>query len=162
MKGRLAVPLPLRRLLLDVCLAIGVGVSTWSQAAAFKDNPASDGETPARTDACGDPVPTAALQRLGTIRLRHGGSIISLIFSPNSRLLASVGADNTLRLWDVATSKEIHRLPENWACCAAFSPDGKLLGSGSAIGAVRLWEVATGKELRPCCEGHRGKVTALA
>src|SRR5258708_490637 len=102
----------------------------------------------ARTDSYGDPLPDAALARIGTTRLRHGGWAIMVACSADGNLLASSGNDNLVRLWDPQTGREVRRLEghSNWVNTVAFAPDGKTLASGSADGTVRLWETATGKE----------------
>jgi WD40 repeat protein len=101
---------------------------------------------PERTDLYGDPLPDGAVARLGTTRLRHADAIVSLACSPDGKTLASASKDHTLRLWDAATGKELHRYAEG-AESAAFSPDGKTLAAGDAQ-FIRLYDVATGEEIR--------------
>jgi RNA polymerase sigma factor (sigma-70 family) len=113
----------------------------------------------ARLDRFGDPLPEGAVARLGTVRFRHGAEVRSVAFSPDGKTLASGGQDNTVRFWEIATSKEIRRFTavtglgaENaWVSSIAFSPDGRFLAAGTmnGPGEVVIWELATGKEARP-------------
>ena len=88
----------------------------------------------------------------------HTDGVLSVALSPDGKLalsgsralLPSIGAvDNTLKLWDVATGRELRTFSGHtanvWA--VAFSPDGKLALSGSDNRTLRLWDVATGREL---------------
>jgi WD40 repeat protein len=69
----------------------------------------------------------------------------------------------TVRLWDVATGKDLLTLAGHGAAlrCLGFSPDGSLLASGSADGGVKLWDTRTGLE-RVKLAGHADAVTCLA
>jgi WD40 repeat protein len=78
------------------------------------------------------------------------GNVTSLAFSPDGKTLASGGWDDMVRLWEVATGKQLRKLDAHQAMVArvAFSPDGKVLASrGGLDGVLRLWDPATGAEL---------------
>jgi WD40 repeat protein len=106
--------------------------------------PGPSGPSP-RTDAHGDPLPAGALARFGSTRLRHVGFVEALVWSPNGKLLASGGQDDTVRIWDAATGRLVRLIPRP-ATCLAFMPDSKAL-VGGAFGEIRAWEIATGNEL---------------
>jgi dipeptidyl aminopeptidase/acylaminoacyl peptidase len=88
-----------------------------------------------------------------TREFKHGSPIAAVSISPDGKRLASAGWDKTVqtvRIWDVATGKEVHACTGHEAEieCLAFSPDGKLVASGAWDKTVRLWDVQTGKEVR--------------
>jgi WD40 repeat protein len=97
-------------------------------------------------------------------RLRgHKGAVTAVAFSPDDRLIASGSADNSVKLWDAATGKELRSLEGHQACVTgvAFSPDGQSMVTASADRTVRVWEVATGKMMQRL-QGHDGPVTCVA
>jgi WD40 repeat protein len=102
-----------------------------------------------RLDRYGDPLPSGAVLRLGTVRLRHHG-VIRVAYSSDGKTIASAGFDGTVRVWDAATGKEIRRFGKPGEAnrgVAVFSVGGKLLAFRSPNGSVRVWETATGKQL---------------
>jgi WD40 repeat protein len=83
----------------------------------------------------------------------HTKGVSALAWSPDGKTVASDGwGENTLRLWDAATGKELRSLPA--AGKPIWSPDGKRLACLGGDKAVHLWEAATGKELRTFPVGH--------
>jgi hypothetical protein len=77
-----------------------------------------------------------------------GDQTWSVDFTPDGRILASAGESGDLRLWDLATGREVSNLRGHQSAMAsvAFTPDGRQLASGSWDGTVRLWDLASGRE----------------
>jgi hypothetical protein len=97
--------------------------------------------------------------------LKAPSNVGCVAFSPDGKLLAS--GDRTIRLWDLATKKELRQFPspeprEHGIYGVAFSPDGKKLASAEGSDkTVKVWDVDTGKELTTF-KGHTEWVIAVA
>jgi RNA polymerase sigma factor (sigma-70 family) len=114
---------------------------------------APDGKTLACADNQGDIHLWDALT--GT-ELRHwsaynGGSdlLISLAFSPDGKQLASTGHyDHAIRLWEVATGKEIRPTNGHTGVVRTlrFAADGKSLVSTAVDNEAIQWDLTTGRQ----------------
>jgi WD40 repeat protein len=72
----------------------------------------------------------------------HSGSILSLVFSPDSRFLTSSSTqDKSVRLWDVMSGTLLRTLPGNWAW---FDSKARWF-TASDEGKVTVWNAETGK-----------------
>jgi WD40 repeat protein len=73
---------------------------------------------------------------------------MSLAFSPDGRVLASGGAADGIKLWDVETGREVMCLrTENQKVVALeFAGDGRRLIAARPRGIVQVWKVDDGRE----------------
>ena len=73
----------------------------------------------------------------------HRGVVHSVAFALDGRRLLSGGADNTVRLWEVATGREVARAEGHTAPVKSvgFAPDGRTVVSGGLDRTVRLWQL---------------------
>ncbi|MGH3475349.1 MAG: hypothetical protein ACRDQD_00775 [Nocardioidaceae bacterium] len=91
----------------------------------------------------------ATRQPLGLPLAGHTASVNAAAFSPDGRILATGGNDNTVVLHDAATGTTLGSpLPTaSGVYMVEFSPDGRRLGVGTQAGNSLIFDVATGKEL---------------
>src|SRR5262249_12212342 len=73
--------------------------------------------------------------------------------------VASVSGDGNVKLWDVATGREVVTIHGHgsFVRCVAFHPDGSRLVTASADGTIKLWDAASGQEVL-ALRGHDGGV----
>ncbi|MEN8219756.1 MAG: hypothetical protein ABFS56_26090, partial [Pseudomonadota bacterium] len=66
------------------------------------------------------------------VQLGHSSDVNAVAFSPDGKLALSGSSDNTLKLWEVSSGREIRSLTghSSGVLAVAFSPDGKLALSG--------------------------------
>src|SRR5207248_8896537 len=100
-----------------------------------------------------------------TLSARVPGQCLNVAFSPDGRRLVTGGKENTVKIWDVQTGKELHTLRghNGDVYTVAFSPDreGRWVASAGVDSSVKVWDSRTGKMLRNF-RGHTGLVTSVA
>jgi WD40 repeat protein len=72
----------------------------------------------------------------------HTGVILSVLFSPDNKYLATCSKDMTIRLWRIPSTHAIGEAGHEGAVyCAIFSSDNKRLASCSQDKTVRIWDI---------------------
>jgi WD40 repeat protein len=135
-----------------------------------------------RAEDHGERLPNGTVARMGSTQLRHGDAVYFAAYTPDGKALLTAGKDRTVRLWDLATNRELHRyawgevahdskaplsdqgLTQRWerqlwddlalSCQAALSPDGKTVAASQG-GMVCLWETASGRRLHQFQTGQK-------
>jgi WD40 repeat protein len=110
-----------------------------------------DGETLATGDLEGGAVKLWNISTGKQTRqiLGHRRGVVTIAYSPDGKMLASVGHDDDVKLWEVATGKERATLKEHAGSVGAllFAPNGKILATQSWNDSVKVWDLPTGNEL---------------
>jgi WD40 repeat protein len=102
---------------------------------------------------------------LATPLVGHTGAVTDLAYQPGGRLLASAGADQTVRLWDVTDSDDPHQLGEPLSCpvavsSVAFSPDGATMAASCGRSILR-WNVEDPEHPRAAAQPMPDSDTAV-
>ena len=91
--------------------------------------------------------------------------VSSVTFSPDGQTILSSAWDNTVRLWDVKTGRQMLKISgskdEKGFAGAVFSPDGSRIISVARDETIRMWDVANGK-LLAALKGKGKSVRGLA
>jgi WD40 repeat protein len=63
--------------------------------------------------------------------------------TPDGRYIVSGSEDETVRVWERDTGKEVQKLTghHDWVNSVAVTPDGRYIVSGSADQTVRVWSI---------------------
>ena len=103
-----------------------------------------------RVDPDGAPVGRTDDGRMVELRGHEFPSVISSVaWSPDGTQLASGSWDKTVRIWDVATGRELLTLRghSDKVLAVAWSSDGTRLASCAYDQTLRVWDTSTGDQL---------------
>jgi WD40 repeat protein len=80
----------------------------------------------------------------------HSLDVLSVCFSPDETKLATASTDNTIKIWDIATGREIVTLADHIAEVqkVEFTKDGTKLISSSWDRTVKIWDTRTWNLIR--------------
>jgi hypothetical protein len=131
---------------------------------AIYDRALSPAEVKARWSALA-PATKPVTERVGEIRHfgADGHNVRRVALSPDGQRLLTAGMEGSARYWDIATGKEIYRLPSNGGKVndVAISPDGTKLLSCGDDRLIHVWDAATGNEVKQL-RGHTGEIGGVA
>lgn len=97
----------------------------------------------------------------------HTEMIYAVAFSPDGKLVVTGSFDQTLKLWDAATGKEVKTFGgsaghQKQILTVAFSPDGQGIASGGQDNLIKIWDVPRTSPLRQFTAGQGLTAVALA
>jgi WD40 repeat protein len=96
----------------------------------------------------------------------HTNPVKGIAFSPNGSILASVGDDQAIRLWQVSDPghASVLAILHGTLSSLAFSPDGRTLAAGNYSSTVLRWNVTDPRHpvAQAALIGHSGAVLAVA
>ena len=92
----------------------------------------------------------------------HSGFVSFIHISPDGKLLASGGDDQTIKLWSLPDGILIKTLEGHKGLISSLhiSPDGKLLISGSFDKTIKLWSLPDGALIKTL-EGHKSRIRSI-
>lgn len=119
--------------------------------------------------ACGTPG------RLGEVRIFNPSGelqrvvattadvVFDAAFSPDGTKLATAAADGAVRVFEVATGKELNAITSHsdWVFAVAWSPDGTKLASASRDKTAKAYDMAKNGELMITFSGHNNAVRGV-
>jgi WD40 repeat protein/serine/threonine protein kinase len=93
----------------------------------------------------------------------HSAAVRRAVFSPDGKLLVSVGEDNHVIVWDFVRRMRLQTLTDHTApvTTVAFSPDGKWFVTGGQDQTAILWNAATLTKER-VWDNHAGAVVSIS
>ncbi|MGH3853725.1 MAG: TIR domain-containing protein [Pseudonocardiaceae bacterium] len=97
------------------------------------------------------------------LRTAHTRSARSVAFDGEGDMLATGGADGTVRLWAILSGQRLCALDghSETVTSVAFHPGGGILASAGFDRTIRLWDVATGGTVSTL-EGHTNAVLDIS
>ena len=97
------------------------------------------------------------------ILTNHTGSVLSVMYSSDSSLVATGSWDRTIRIWNANSRQLLHTLTEHTepVRSVAFSPGSSLIASGGRDKTIQIWNAETGENVRTLT-GHTGDVYSVA
>jgi len=93
----------------------------------------------------------------------HSSGVRAVSVTQDGKYAISASSDNTLKVWDLKTGKEVHTLIGHSSGVRAVSvtQDGKYAVSASSDNTLKVWNLKTGKEVHTLI-GHSSGINAVS
>eukprot|EP01089_Gocevia_fonbrunei_P020559 TRINITY_DN7698_c0_g1_i1.p1 TRINITY_DN7698_c0_g1~~TRINITY_DN7698_c0_g1_i1.p1 ORF type:complete len:125 (+),score=17.03 TRINITY_DN7698_c0_g1_i1:32-406(+) len=93
----------------------------------------------------------------------HKGYILKVLYSPNCKLFATCGADNTVKIWNTDCYTQTQSLigHTKWVWDCVFSAKSEYVLTGSSDTTAKLWDIASGETIKQYAV-HRKAVSCVA
>src|SRR5262245_21652730 len=97
----------------------------------------------------------------------HQETVYGVALSADGKQLLTASFDKTIKLWDVASGKEIRTFGgekghQNLVLGVTFAPDGQTFASASSDNTAKIWDVPLLKPLRETTLTEAGTSTAIS
>ncbi|MGE3805948.1 MAG: WD40 repeat domain-containing protein [Gemmataceae bacterium] len=97
----------------------------------------------------------------------HEETIYAVAVTPDGKYILTASFDNTIRLWDSKTGKEIKTFGgdkghKDLVLCLGLSPDGRTFASGSQDNSAKVWDVPGDTHLKAYTHGDEVNGLALS
>jgi RNA polymerase sigma factor (sigma-70 family) len=142
-------------LLATLALALGIAAAVPNPSDKTPPAPVQADQAKATPGEVSPPQPKT-LPLIG-----HKGAVRALAFAPDGKTIATSGADKTIRIWNVASGAQKHKMAHAWdkegrptdnlewtavALGVAYSPDGKTFATHSTgrYGWLVFWDAIKG------------------
>lgn len=131
---------------LRLYLALCITVFALACRAPGPSGLAQTAQKPSPEAVTGAPGPPPRL----VVQAGHLGSVTALAVDPTGKWLVSGGKDSVVKIWDVATRRELRTLigHKKEINAVAVAPGGSIVASSSEDDTVRIWDLHSSKLLR--------------
>jgi WD40 repeat protein len=99
-------------------------------------------------------------------RMKHGGPVQAVAFSPDGVHLATASWDGTAGVWEAATGRQAFTLKPGQVNqrinAVAFSSIGALLATANDLGITQVWNANDGRPVGGAIEPKKGRMKAVS
>jgi WD40 repeat protein len=94
--------------------------------------------------------------------IERSTSVTQLCITPDGQRIVSACCDKTIKVWDLASGRELHSLTghTDWITALLVTENGRMIISAALDNTIRMWDLELGKELNTLT-AHNGTINQL-